>query len=537
MARTLTYQQLLDNIKSLGIFQAFTADQTVSVNISGTITINLAPYQQAVLKLDFKDFTDESFTLANSITSAASDPPIEELFGIDKRKTNIYQPDANGGSIIHNADRIIINAKDDFAMMFGKKGVVIASPGRVNIDAGKSITLFSRESGSGGVFFGLPNRGEAIKDNREQKQLGTTKGDPTPDFLYEPIVLGIKLANLLDDIIFAVQNADMASAISEAKWQPSTIAEMELLRNRIPEMLSTYAYIDGISHEQIDTKQLETLIKAQKKYKKSIPPKELAASVAGEISPSFDSLGLGGGVPIGGPIGQNTVGGGSNGAILTESDKAFAAKYNGGVMPVKINADGTIPVTKYYPGEGKPVEGKFYPDSKPDPCGGKGRPCSRTFYERNDSYVNAMPAVQFYTQSGKLKSTKVHPHFAAKLGPALAEIKSVGGDQYIHDLTGGIIARNVTGGTRLSHHSWGLAIDINTGGGKYGGLLTGTTAADWGWNTRWDIINQTVNGKAWNEAHRGFYEKVGAIMMKHGIGWYYAKDPMHFSIYEGTPTS
>jgi len=516
MARTITYQQLYDNIKSLGLINAITADQNVTVGISGTITVNIAPYQDAILKLDFKEYTDEAFSLKDKIQSTASDPSLDELFGINNKNNNIYQPEAKGGSIIHNADRIIVNAKEDFAMVFGKKGVAIASPGRVNIDAGKTITLFSKES----VFLGVPNRGKKIPEDKGQKQLGTTKGDPTPDFLYEPIVLGVKLANLLDDIIYTIQNADMASALSQAKWQPSAIGDLELLRNRIPEILSNYAYIDGISHEKIDLEQLKKLEAAQKTHKKSVPPKSLIASVNAEISPPVDTLvgpsGADNYTGAGGPIGANTTIAGSGGGTITAGDKTFAAKYNGGVLPCSLYADGTAAIA---PGE--------YANN---------RPPKRVFYIVNPAYSAKMGKATYYYQGG-LKTVSLHPDFALKVGPAMVEINSVGGGQYINNLGGGIVCRNVTDGNRLSHHAWGLALDMNTGKGSYTGVLAGTSSSDWGWNTKWSVTNQTCKGKAWTSAHRGFYEKVAKIMMKHGIGWYYPCDAMHFSIYEGTPLS
>lgn len=510
MATTLTYQQLYDQIKAAGGFNVAGAGP-ITVSINGTITLDLTPYQEQVLKLDFKEFTDTALT--TTVSQHATTPSLDELFSIDKRKTNIYEPSRDGGSILYNADRIIINAKSDYAMLFGKQGVAIASPERVNIDSGDSITLFGHKN----VFLGLPNKGREAPKTLTQKDLGNTKGDPTPDFLYEPLVLGVKLANLLEDIIYAVQNADLASGISEAKWQPSAVAELELIKNRIPEMLSTFGYVDGISHEQIDIERTKKLQRAQAKAKPFVPPKNLLASVVATIDPPVDGLGTG---PSSGPIGTAQVVDGGGGGKVDALDQSFAAKYNGGVLPVQLYTDGTIPIVK------------------------GGPPPTRAWYKVNASYDASLTKVSYpYSKDGvtiKTSTMRAHPDFAAKLGPAFAEITQNGGGVYIHDLGGGIYARNVTNGFRLSHHAWALALDINTGGGPYKGALAGTGPEDWGWGTKWNLQDRTVTiggvVKPWTSAHQGFYDKVVQPMWKQGIGWYYAKDSMHFSIWEGTAT-
>lgn len=508
MARTLTYQQVYDIVKASGGFNSAGAG-AVTVSINGTITIDLTAYQEQVLKLDFKEFTDSAFT--TDISQQATTPPLDELFSVDKKKTNIYEPSRDGGSALLNADRIIINAKSDYAMLFGKQGVAIASPERVNIDSGESITIFSHDS----VFLGLPNKGREASKTATQKELGTTKGDPTPDFLYEPLVLGVKLANLLEDIIYAVQNADMVSGISEATFQPSAVAELELIKNRIPEMLSTFGFIDGISHEQVDMQRAKKLQKAQAKAKKYTPPKELVASVVATIDPPVDGLQPNAGaVEPTTPIGTAEVVAGAGGAPLTSKDQEFAAKYNNGVLPVKLYSDGTIPLKS-----GGPVP-------------------TRAWYQVNSSYEKGLISLQAPRSKDGINVTmqtiRVHPQFANKLSGALAEITQNGGGVYIHDISGGIYARNITNGECLSHHAWALAIDINTGGGQYQGALAGTSAVDWGWGTVWKINERTVNGKPWTSAHQGFYDKVASVMWKHGIGWYYKKDSMHFSVLEGT---
>ena len=264
-----TYNDLFQALKAQGAFDTNPTTYTFTANF----TIDLKPYQDAVLALDFKDFKDDQ--LVSPITATAASPGLEQLIGVNSVGENSFIPNASDAGILMAADRIVINAKKDFGMLFGRKGVALASPSRVNIDAGQSITLYGHEN----VFLGIPNKGNKIKDN--QPNLGPTKGHPTPDQEYDPLVLGYKLANLLEDILFVLKSAELVSGVSPVKFQPSTQAEFGLLANRIPEILSNYAFIDGLSHEQIDSAQLEALKVEQKKVKKFTPPTQLVGGLEG----------------------------------------------------------------------------------------------------------------------------------------------------------------------------------------------------------------------------------------------------------------
>lgn len=491
MPKKITYNDIYEIVKNT--INSLTYAST-SYTISGTVTIDLKPYQDAILKLDFKDFIDT--TLASDIT-AESVGELDTIFKIDKRKVNTYVPDADGGSILLNGDRIILNAKSDFNMLFGQKGVVIASPERVNIDAGQSITLFTPES----LFLGLPNKGQ--KTNQLQKtqgELGDTKGDPTPDYAYEPMVLGVKLANLLEDLVTAVSDGDLVSGLANASWQPSTIAEFQLLANRLPEILSTYAYVDGVSHEDINQETLKQLKAKQKATKPFVPPTELSATVVGTITPPLNT-----GVPTGGPVGTNTTVEGSGGYPVNEKTAAFINQYCGGVNPATLLTDGTMKIDRIE------VNAKAK-----DPLE------QRHWLVPNPAYKAALKSVTIPLAGGKTSTVLLHPSYAELLQAPLAEIAQNGGREYIVECAGGLAVRNVTNGTRLANHAYGFALDINNtiDGFKYiKGLV-------------WDFEAQTFGGQPWTAFQRGFYEKVATVLLKHNITWLYRMDPMHFSIHE-----
>jgi len=145
------------------------------------------------------------------------------------------------GQVVINSSRVLINADKDYLMLFGKN-VAIASTGPVNVDSSDSVTLF----GERGLFLGVPNKGLSY-DNVPNP---VTKSDPIPNQAYEPLVLGIKLAELLDDMLVILKNANIIATIGKAYFLEDTQYELACLQSRIPEILSTYAYVDGISHQQ-----------------------------------------------------------------------------------------------------------------------------------------------------------------------------------------------------------------------------------------------------------------------------------------------
>jgi len=147
------------------------------------------------------------------------------------------------GQIVINSSRVLINANKDYLMLFGKN-VAIASPGPVNIDSGDSITLY----GEMGLFLGVPNKGEPFNSNIPAPP--KSKCDPIPNQAYEPLVLGTKLAEFLDDLLVVMKNANIITSTGPAYFLEDTQYDIACLQSRIPEILSTYAYLDGISHEQ-----------------------------------------------------------------------------------------------------------------------------------------------------------------------------------------------------------------------------------------------------------------------------------------------
>jgi hypothetical protein len=290
------YQQIKDTVAKSGALQpaqseASSSSTDIVVQVDGEGSIDLSKYQQAVLALSFSEETDTTFD--SNITATAADPSTAQQLGIDDSGKNTYIPSAAGGGLLFNGDRVIVNAKEDYTMLFGQKGVAIASPNQVNIDSQKTITLFGHDR----VYVGIPNRGGEQK-NATSRTKTQSVGHPTQDELYEPMVLGIKFANLIEDLIVTLENARLAGPTGDAAFQPSTMAELELVKTRIPEMLSNYAYMDGISHEKIDEDRLNAVLAARASAEDFVAPTELSGTVTGLNFPNAAGLGLEG-TPMG----------------------------------------------------------------------------------------------------------------------------------------------------------------------------------------------------------------------------------------------
>jgi hypothetical protein len=170
-----------------------------------------------------------------------------------KGKKNNY----GGPQILLNSGRIIANAEEHL-MLFGANGATLSSPNRINIDSDDTITLFGQD----GLFLGLPNKGAPIEKQAETVKAAFANKLPPGQLFeasatadnesgYEPLVLGDKLANFLDDLMETLISATSLNPAGTGAWREDTRYHLEILSARVPEMLSTYAFIDGISHEEV----------------------------------------------------------------------------------------------------------------------------------------------------------------------------------------------------------------------------------------------------------------------------------------------
>tara|TARA_R110000868_G_scaffold92791_9_gene257398 strand:+ start:4525 stop:5304 length:780 start_codon:yes stop_codon:yes gene_type:complete len=190
------------------------------------------------------DYVDKLFQINVTGTGYKS---IADVLNINQSSNGHINDFSNGSTVIINSDRLLFNAKKDHLIISGREGVTLTSPKSIHIDSDDDIYLFSDQ---GEIYLGLPNRGREY--NFKNQKVPKTKGDPTINSPYEPIVLGLKLANLLEDFIVLMRDAVIRTPTGDGRMSTEMMYNLENLHSRIPEMLSTTVFVDGVSHDKAD---------------------------------------------------------------------------------------------------------------------------------------------------------------------------------------------------------------------------------------------------------------------------------------------
>jgi hypothetical protein len=234
----INYNNLKSQLDSGDGFSLSTSDGGVPSDQSNPIALNIPTIPKI-------EFPLEDLSFQSTLSGKASD--LNKILGLkdaDGGKANSYA----GSQAIINSDRIILNSRVDYLMLFGQQGVAISSQGNVNIDADDAITLY----GDDGLFLGVPGKGKSIEEGNGNSKAPKNKAEPTLDSNYEPLLLGIKVANLIEDLLITIKNMTVVTPVGYGYLREDVMYDLACLQARIPEMLSTYGFIDGISHEAPD---------------------------------------------------------------------------------------------------------------------------------------------------------------------------------------------------------------------------------------------------------------------------------------------
>ena len=223
------------------------AQGNVTGDVQNTSTAAGAAAFQSKIQLEDKVFTLDLKGSTNEAGKGFKDLQIDQT----TRRNNVKD---GMPSILLNSSRVIINSREDYTIIAGEKGVSISSKAKVNLDADDTICLY----GDQGLFFGVPNKGDTNKvqpskaisetDSKYYKDKKPLKSLPTDNLDYEPIVLGLKLANWLDDLLQTLKTSVILTSLAEGSFREDVQWEFTALQSRIKEMLSTYAYVDGWTH-------------------------------------------------------------------------------------------------------------------------------------------------------------------------------------------------------------------------------------------------------------------------------------------------
>jgi hypothetical protein len=229
---TFTYGDILKRVESNGSLNILDSSQSAS-DVGQFQIQQLQPIDFPMKDLDY----ESSFT--------AKEQDIGKVLSITQDKIGFINKFDNSSQILLNSNRIILNTKRDYLMLFGKAGVAVSSKNPINLDTDSSSTL----AASDGVYLGVPNNGLPIKKDTKKPK---TKGDPTPDQPYEPLALGIKAANIIEDLLVVLKNARIVTPLGIGYFREDAQYDLANLQARLPEILSTAVFIDGVSHESTD---------------------------------------------------------------------------------------------------------------------------------------------------------------------------------------------------------------------------------------------------------------------------------------------
>jgi len=232
-----------------------------ATGVSGSASGSATSGSGSVFGLPMEDYL---YSQGITVTPRQEGKGLEAL-GLKKtgNGTNTYIINNNTGgdpSILINSGRVVINSKTSQTIIAGANGVAITSPDRVNIDADNSVIVFGYE----GTYLGVPNKGNEVqpyppKDIPEAsffKDGKKLKSYPAPDNPYEPAVLGLKLVNWLDDLLVVLKYQQNLTSVGYSTAREDTQWDFMVLRDRLPELISTAIFLDGYSHEMPDFKNI-----------------------------------------------------------------------------------------------------------------------------------------------------------------------------------------------------------------------------------------------------------------------------------------
>jgi hypothetical protein len=190
------------------------------------------------------EFADKLLSIGILTGSAKNISDVLKLNPVANGHVNQF---ANGSTVIINSDRIIMNSKKDHLFISGKEGVTITTPGSVHIDCVDDLYMFSE---SGEIYLGLPNRGQEYDYSKQVAP--TDKSKATINYPYEPVLLGLKTANLIEDLLSLLAKAVIRTPAGDGYFSKEMMYNFEMLRSRLPEIMSTVVFVDGVTHEKPD---------------------------------------------------------------------------------------------------------------------------------------------------------------------------------------------------------------------------------------------------------------------------------------------
>jgi len=149
--------------------------------------------------------------------------------------------DLKGDQLFVNSDRIILSAKANEFIIFGKKNTGIITDGRFTVDSAKDIYLHTDKAitlhskGNNKIFLNSDSGGKIY--------LGKDTGVGGAGADVQKMVLGGELVKILQDLISAINKQIYATPVGPTPAGPVNRAEFDAIKGRLNTILSARNYL------------------------------------------------------------------------------------------------------------------------------------------------------------------------------------------------------------------------------------------------------------------------------------------------------
>jgi hypothetical protein len=146
----------------------------------------------------------------------------------------------SGNQLYVNSDRIILSAKANEFIIFGKGNTGVVTDGNYSIDAEKEIYIHNKKNvtihseGSNQIFFNSEN-GKIF--------LGKDKGAGAAGAPVQNMVMGGELVQILKDLIDAINRQIFATSMGPSFQGPSNRFEFDMIKSKLNTLLSSNNFL------------------------------------------------------------------------------------------------------------------------------------------------------------------------------------------------------------------------------------------------------------------------------------------------------
>ena len=164
---------------------------------------------------------------------------------ISKEKVGFKQypqdTDFKGDQIFINSDRILLSAKANEFIIFGKKNTGIITDGNFSVDAKRDIYLHNEKDitihskGSNKIFLNSDSGGKIY--------LGKDSGEGDAGASVQKMVLGGELVQILSDLIDAITQQMYLTPSGPTQTGPTNIAQFNQLKSKLKTILSAKNFL------------------------------------------------------------------------------------------------------------------------------------------------------------------------------------------------------------------------------------------------------------------------------------------------------